>query len=101
MPLERNDIESALKEKGFEMSTKKGRDHRYYHFWYKGKRTPIFTKISTGTRYRTIADGGVGGVNKMARSLKLSQQQFKELVRCPFKEKHYIAHLLDKKHMPQ
>lgn len=87
MPREREDVEAALLKKGFKY---KGGDHRFYFFEHKNQTTAIFTKVSHGSKYKTIDDSLL---SKMARQVKLTNKQFKQLVDCPFKKKDYINHL--------
>lgn len=47
----RSNIENSLLSKSFKLEGK-GRDHRYYYLYYKGKKQKIRTKISIGSRYQ-------------------------------------------------
>jgi hypothetical protein len=87
----RREIETKLSQKGFR---KRENDHRYYHFYYKDKRTEISTKISTGSRYKEYGDCLLGMVS---RQLKLSKEQLVLLVECSLTEDMYIAILKNKK----
>jgi len=88
--LERDAVESSLKKKGFVVEE---RDHRYFMLYADGQYTGIHTKTSRGTGYKTLGSNLVG---KMAEQLKLTTQQFVELVRCPLSAAEYIA-LLNQK----
>jgi len=49
----RRQIENSLLKKGFRL--KEG-NHRFYYFYFKGKKTIIRTKISTGSEYKDYDD---------------------------------------------
>ncbi len=80
----RRDIESSLSKKGFEVDEK--RDHRFYYFTYKGKRTQIRTKISTGTGHREYGDPLLHAIQ---RQLKLTFREFQDLINCPMSQAQY------------
>ena len=88
---DRSDIQKALLAKGF---TERDNDHYYYHFRYEGKITPIFTKISKGTAYKTIQRKLLG---LMSKQLKLTNQEFLDLVDCTLTMERYIQLLKDRK----
>ena len=85
------DIESSLKKKGFTYEPDK-KNHRFYRFYWKGKKTSIATSVSH--RGKSIDDDDL--ISDMCHELKISKKQFDGLVRCPFKEEHLIAHLIEK-----
>jgi hypothetical protein len=90
MPLARAAITSALQAKGFALEPK--RDHEYYFYVGEGKQTEaIYTKVSTGSSYKTLGDDLVA---KMARQLKLTKPQFTNFVNCPLTREEYRAHLI-------
>jgi len=78
MPLDRADVRAGLLAKGFELE-QRGRDHDYYWFVVGGQYSSIYTKVSRGTKYKTIDDSGVA---KMARQVNLTRKQFVSLVTC-------------------
>ncbi len=82
--LERDDVEAALKRKGF---VQDDRDHRYFKLFVGGKYTAIFTKTSTGKKYKTLGDNLV---SHMARQVKLTGKQFKALVDCSLSAADYV-----------
>lgn len=85
-------IEKSLKEKGFEIDEE--RDHRYYYFHYKGKKTVARTKISTGTGYR---DYNIDLIKAIKRNLYLdSLKDVERLLICPMNEQEYSRILLKK-----
>ena len=88
----RDTIEKSLAEKGF---VKEGRDHRFWYFLYKGKKTRIRTKISTGTGYR---DYDRNLFKRMKRQFYLdSLRQLDDLLRCPMDGKQYAELMLNKR----
>ena len=94
MPLKRSEIHSGLKNKGFELNDG---DHNFFYFIEKGKKTSVFTKTSKGTNYKTISDDLIG---KMARQIRLTNQQFHVLIKCPLTREEYRSILLEKKVIP-
>lgn len=82
MPMDARDVTKALSKKGFRQ--REG-DHKYYHLYVAGKKTPIFTKVSHGEQ--EIGDPLVSG---MAKQLKLSTGQFRSLVDCQLEESAYL-----------
>lgn len=76
------EIKYALQKKGFVEDV--SRDHDFYTFFYNGKKTQIFTKISHG-------DDEINGflISKMAGQVKLSNPLFKDLINCPLTEEVY------------
>jgi hypothetical protein len=92
VPQRARDVDGALKLKGFKETDK--RDHVYYFFYYKGKKTNIFTKISHGEN--EIHDKNC---SSMARQIRLNSAQFREFVACGLKTEMYLQLLLDSKHI--
>ena len=78
MPIERKSLEKKLLKEGF---IKVDRDHRYYFFNYPELNKSIFTKISTGSKYKTLGDSLVADI---AKQLKLSKKMLEKFVRCEF-----------------
>lgn len=86
----RRDLERALARKGFHKE-EASRDHRFWWFYYQGKKTHIFTKISRGSAYRDYS-GDL--LNKVKLQLRLDTlQQLRDLVDCSMNEQDYILHL--------
>jgi predicted RNA binding protein YcfA (HicA-like mRNA interferase family) len=84
-----NDLEKALKKKGFQL--KKGTSkHDQYYFFYKGIRTSIRVSISRGSQY-TYNDGAISFIYK---EMHLDKKQLLEFVDCQFTESQYIDHLI-------
>jgi len=87
--IDRRKAESSLREKGFICDE---RDHRFWYFWYKGKRTIVRTKVSTGTKYKTL---GHDILNAMKQQLHLDTlSDVKDLLKCPIDLNQYIQILL-------
>jgi predicted RNA binding protein YcfA (HicA-like mRNA interferase family) len=86
--LDKSDIASALKTKGFDESL---RDHRYYTYRSKsGLLSHIYTKISHSGK--TIDDGLIG---QMAKQVRLKKPQFLDLVKCPLSRDRYEELLIE------
>jgi len=82
-------IESSLLKKGFVL---RETDHRYYHFYYLGKKTSIRTKISKGSAYKEYDDNLLG---LMAKQVNLTKKQLLDLINCPLSQEMYITLLKD------
>jgi hypothetical protein len=87
----RDKIERSLAGKGF---VKDQRDHRYWYFFYKGKRTRIRTKISTGTGYK---DYGIDLLDKIKSQLFLNFRELEALLTCPMDVHRYTQLMLERK----
>lgn len=81
-------INKALTRKGFEKDDK---DHHFYYYVYKGKKTRIFTKYS-----HSSSEIGDSLIKKMADQVKLDKEQFKELIQCTLSGEDYKKILEDK-----
>ena len=91
MSKSQRDIEGALLKKGFK---KRDGDHSYYiYYGINGDKTGVFTKTSHGAKGRTISDDLFG---RMARQLKLTNNEFDELVQCPLSREKYESILKEK-----
>lgn len=91
--MDKKKLESALKRKGFSEDTDS--DHRWYHFHYKGRDTGIKTKTSHGSSKYKVLSAPLQ--KKVKDQLKLdTSKQLKDLIDCPFTEKDYINHLIQK-----
>ena len=85
MRLARDDIEAALRKKGFRES--EVADHRKFHFWtLEQKKTAIWTKTSHGTKYKVLSDDLVA---KMAKQVKLKTRDFAAFVACDVEQEQY------------
>ena len=91
--ISRDTIEKSLAEKGF--IKEEGRDHRYWYFLYKGKKTRIRTKISTGSRYK---DYEIGLLKMLKAQFFLdSLKELDDLLRCPMDGNQYAELMLSKR----
>jgi hypothetical protein len=88
---DREDIRGSLTRKGF---IEENNDHYFYKFVYKDKETSIFTKLSKGSKYKTLHQSLL---SLMSRQLKLTNLQFLEFVDCDLDENRYIEILKEKK----
>ena len=89
MPQKVRDVNRALTSKGFrELSTK--RDHIYLYFFRNGENTGVFTKYS-----HSASDISDSLCSQMAKQIKLSNQQFRELVDCTLSEGEYVKFMID------
>lgn len=84
MTRERAQIDAALQRKGF---VHEDGDHHYYVYHnLAGKKTIKKTKMSRGSKYKTIGDPLLG---QMARQVGLTKPKFLELVDCTLDQKSY------------
>ena len=88
---DRKDIRGSLTSKGF---IEENNDHYFYKFIYKNKETSIFTKLSKGSKYKTLHQSLL---SQMSKQLKLSKRQFLDFVDCDLNGKKYIQILRDEK----
>jgi hypothetical protein len=89
----RRKLERALARKGFRKE-EASRDHCFWWFYYQGKKTHIFTKISRGSGYK---DYGDELLNKVKLQLRLDTVgQLRDFVDCPMTEQDYITYLKGK-----
>lgn len=95
MTLKKGAIDTALCGKGF--TRKKSGDHWFYTLHVDGVKTSIFTKTSHGSSGSDVDDSLVG---MMARQVRLSSGQFRQLVTCTLSEKDYLQVLRDNRHIP-
>ena len=95
MNLKRDDVVGSLTRKGFHHSKKKA-DHDFYTFRHNGKKTAVYTKVSRGTKYKTLGDTLV---SMMAKQCRLSVQEFAELVKCTLSAEEYEKKLLGSGHL--
>lgn len=92
MALDRAEIERSLKRKGFVLDD--GRDHRYYYHERNGRRTGVYTKVSTGSQYRTLHDSTL---SKIKKQLRLStSDELHDFVNCPMTLEMYNAILMQR-----
>ncbi len=84
MARDQRTIESALLAKGFR--AREGDHHFFVYFGRDGKKGRITTKTSHGSKGKTISDDLF---SRMARQVKLTNQQFTDLVDCPMDRTAY------------
>lgn len=95
MIIKRRTVEKSLKEKGFRCE--KNRNHRYYYFWYKGKKTIIRTKISTGTKHKDYTFNLISFMKLQLKLLNL--REIKGLLECPMGIEEYTDLMLQRGHI--
>jgi hypothetical protein len=86
-------VKQALLAKGFREDK---RDHYFYFFHYNGKKSNIYTKISHSSISSELSKPLCG---LMARQIKLSGQQFQQLIDCPLTKDMYIDILVAGRHL--
>ena len=89
MPLDRADILAALQAKGFDLE-QKNRDHDFLFFRHRGLTTAVYTKLSRGSRYKTIDDSLV---SRMSKQVRLTKREFENLVSCSLTAEGFISAL--------
>jgi hypothetical protein len=82
----RKEIDAALKRKGFDHDN--GDHHYYVYYNLAGQKTMKKTKISRGSKYKTISDPLLG---QMARQVGLTKAKFLNLVDCTLDQQAYDA----------
>lgn len=92
-PRSRDLIESSLLKKGFKVE--EARDHRFYYFYYNGKKTICRTKISTGSSYKEYSDSLLKKIKKQLMLTK--RRQLDDLIDCPMTKDDYVDILKDNK----
>lgn len=85
-------IRDVLLSKSFEIKKMKG-DHTGLEFTIDGKRTGVFTF------YSERPDTFKNILKKMAKQLRLSDEQFENLLDCPLSAEDYYNILLEKGHI--
>lgn len=88
--LPRDRVEEMLRDKLQAEVLESGRDHRFYVLRANGK-VISRTKVSTGTKYKTLGDDLVSA---MAKQCKVTSKQFLELVNCTMSRDQWVSHLL-------
>ncbi|MDG6222328.1 MAG: hypothetical protein QCH99_03600 [Candidatus Bathyarchaeota archaeon] len=79
------DVINGLCRKGFQPSNS---HHKYLIFYFNGKKTVVFTKVSHGGNQ--IGDDLI---DKMSIQVKLEKNQFVDLVNCPLSYEQYVNEL--------
>ena len=90
-PIKRKKLKKALKKKGFKKSI--GGNHTKFFFYYRWKKTSIFTIFSRGSKYKKY---DISLLSKMSTQLKMTNKQFENFIKCQFTEKDYIRNLKER-----
>lgn len=95
MPFSKMEVEHGLITKGF---IKKNTAHKVFRYIAQdGTETPIYTRISHGRSGGDIPDPLL---TTMAKQCRLTLQEFKGLVNCPFTTEHYEVALQEQGFLP-
>lgn len=82
-------LERALASKGFDLD--ESRDHRFYHHAVNGKRSGVWTKISTGSGYKRLDASLLG---KIKRQMRLDTSlELRDFANCPMSTEDYVKKL--------
>ena len=84
-------LHKALLKKGFQAENG---DHKYYTYYYHGKKTSVYTRISHGKT--EIAEPLL---TMMAHQTRLSKKDFAALANCPLSKEAYLEKLLQGGHI--
>lgn len=80
----KRDVEGALLRKGFQ---KTDTHHSYFYLHTSdGKRTPVFTKTSHGSKAKELDDHLL---SQMAKQCRLNRNDFLRLIDCPLEREEY------------
>lgn len=74
----------SLLKKGFQ--DERNRDHIFYYFYYNGKKSHLFTKMS-----HNPGDLDDYLLSRMAEQLKISKTEFIEFINCNLREEGLIS----------
>jgi len=88
--IDRRVVLANLLSKGFKYSDN---DHRFLRFYVSGRKTSIQTKVSFGSQYKSLGDALI---SKMAHGLKITKNQFEDLVECRMSGDDYRDLLVDR-----
>ena len=84
MTVKRDKVQAALRKKGFQQTD--GEHIFLVYYTVEGKKTPVRTMISRGSKHRDI---GPNLVSRMARQCRLNTGDFRRLVNCPLSRSDY------------
>jgi hypothetical protein len=79
-----SEIESALLKKGFDR--RDGSKHTIFTYSHQNLTTPIYTKLSRGSGYKSIGDSLLG---QMSKQVRLTNQNFLRFIDCPMSAEEY------------
>jgi hypothetical protein len=86
MSEKRDNIDTALKSKGFQKL--KNKDHFRYNLLIDGKITHIGTKMSTGSNYKTIGDNLL---IQMYKQLRMNnKEELRKYIGCSYSYDAYV-----------
>lgn len=91
MAFNSNKVERSLKKKGFKQEPG---DHKYFVFYYNGKRSNIKTKVS-----HCGQDIGDSLIKCMSKQVHLSKTDFENLINCPLSKEEYTKKMEDEKNI--
>jgi hypothetical protein len=92
MPEKRDNIDAALKSKGFEKSNDS--DHYRYNLVFDDKITQIGTKMSRGSKHKTIGDNLLIQMYKQLRMNNVAE--LKRYIICKYSYKDYVTSLKER-----
>ncbi len=88
-PRKTSDIQRALSKKGFQLYPVKDH-HSFYYFYYKGKKTTIYTYFSHGS-----AEYDKNLMGCIRKQLKFKDNSlFNDFIDCPLSMEQYIEMLI-------
>lgn len=92
MKIDRSDFEANLPRKGFH--EERASHHVFFHYYFEGKRTAAYTKISHSARMREVS----GDLLKVIRKqLQLdTTREAVDLIKCPMTAEQYVDRLKQK-----
>ena len=90
MPIDTDDLASALLRKGFRL--KEG-DHKIYYFFVGEKKSSVFTKISHGSSYKQYGDGLTNSVKKQ---MGLTTSELQNFIECSLTQDQYTSLLRER-----
>jgi predicted RNA binding protein YcfA (HicA-like mRNA interferase family) len=79
-------FEHALEKKGF---VRENRDHRYFRYYYNGKKTSITTKAS-----HCQEEINEHLIHKIQKQLHLNNEDTKRFIKCPLTKEEYLDKLI-------
>jgi hypothetical protein len=91
MPEKRDNIDAALQSKGFQKL--KNKDHFRYNLKVGGKISHIGTKISTGSKHKTVGDNLL---IQMYKQLRMNNKEdLRKYIKCSYSYEDYIKYLIE------
>ena len=92
MITKRGEIKKSLQKKGF--VEEKRAKHIQYRFYYKNRRTKIYTFVSRGAESKDISRSIL---SQMAEQCRVSNENFQKLIDCSLSDAEYVklvSHLM-------